>query len=231
MATSGTRTWTLDFDELVDHALAIAGGQPSDAHTLRLAKRAFNLLTLDLGNRGVNLWQVSSTTVTLVAGTATYTLDASVLDVLDVAFRDDDSGADLDVLMQRMSRSEYASIYEKADTGKPVAYYVQRLYDAPTITVWPVPDSDNAEELRVDFYRRTEDVTAFSENLGVPSRFLPAIVQGMAFMLAQVRPDVVDAARRAEIKAEYESTLLRAQQEDRERVPTIVLPDTSGYWR
>lgn len=231
MATSGTRTFTLDFDELTDQAIAIAGGQPADAHMMRLARRAFNLMTLDWANRGVNLWQVDSTTVSLVAGTATYSLGEDVLDVMDVSFRDNDSGDDLDTLMGRISRSDYAALVDKAMAGRPTTYMVQRLSTGPTLTVWPVPDSDNAETLSVWRVRRIEDVTAFSQNAAVPSRFLPAAVAGMAHYMAQVRPASVDMNRRQELEAAYERILLRAMHDDRERVPTYVRPDLSGYWR
>lgn len=231
MATSGTRTFTLDFDELTDQAIAIAGGQPADAHTMRLARRAFNLMTLDWANRGVNLWQVDSTTVSLVAGTATYSLGEDVLDVMDVSFRDDDTGDDLDTLMGRISRSDYAALVDKAMTGRPTTYFIQRLSTGPTLTVWPVPDSDNAETLSVWRVRRIEDITGFSQNAAVPSRFLPAAVAGMAHFIAQVRPASVDMNRRQELEAAYERILLRAMHDDRERVPTYVRPDLSGYWR
>lgn len=231
MATSGTRVFTLDFDELTDQAIAIAGGQPADAHTMRLARRAFNLMTLDWSNRGVNLWQVDTTTVTLVAGTATYSLGEDVLDVMDVSFRDDDTGDDLDTLMGRISRSDYAALVDKSMAGRPTTYFIQRLSTGPTLTVWPVPDSDNAETLSVWRVRRIEDITGFSQNAAVPSRFLPAAVAGLAHFIAQVRPASVDMNRRQELESAYERILLRAMHDDRERVPTYVRPDLSGYWR
>lgn len=231
MATSGTRTFTLDFDEITDQAIAIAGGQPADAHTMRLAKRAFNLMTLDWFNRGVNLWQVDTTTVTLVDGTATYSLGEDVLDVLDVSYRDDTTGRDIDTLLGRISRADYTALADKAQSGRPSTYYVQRLSTGPTLTVWPVPDSTSAEELFIQRVRRTEDVTGFAQNAAVPSRFLPAAVAGMAHYIAQGRAAAVAMDRRQELEAAYERTLQRAMHEDRERVPTYVKPDLSGYWR
>lgn len=221
----------MDFDEITDQALAIAGGGPTDAQSMRVARRAFNLLTLDLGNRGVNLWQEYETTQTLVAATADYTLGADVLDVLDVSFRDDTSGSDIDTLMGRLSASDYAAITDKALAGRPTSYRVRRTVTGPVLTVWPVPDSTTAEELSIRCFRRTEDVGSFAENVAMPARFLPAIVAGMAHEMAQARAHVVDPARRQELKADYEAKLGRAMAEDRERVPTVIMPDMSPYYR
>ena len=99
------------------------------------------------------------------------------------------------------------------------------------MTVWPVPDSTSAETLSIRCFRRTEDVNSFAENVAMPARFLPAIVAGMAHEIAQARANVIDPARRQELKADYEAKLGRAMAEDRERVPTVILPDMSPYYR
>ena len=231
MGTSGTRTFNLDFDEIYTQAVAIAGGEPADGSTVRLAKRAFNLMTMDWSNRGLNLWQLDQAVIPIVAGQAAYVLDEDVLDVLDVSFRDDSTGRDLDTLLGRISWSDYAGLVDKAQVGRPSTYYVQRLYTGPVLTIWPVPDANDAKELFVWRIRRTEDQGTFGQDAAVPSRFLPAAVTGLAYHIAQTRPASVDGARRGEIKAAYEADLARAMADDRERTPTYVMPDLSAYWR
>ena len=51
------------------------------------ARRSINLELSTWANRGVNLWKVELITVPLVQGVATYTLDASVISMLDVYVR------------------------------------------------------------------------------------------------------------------------------------------------
>lgn len=230
MATSGTRTFTLDFDEAVSQAVAIAGGEPTDAFLYRFAKRAANLVLLDWQARGNGLWNLTSTTAVLSASVGSYSLPADCVDVTEVMFRDDSSGDDIDTVLGRLSRSEYAMLSDKATAGRPSSFFVDRQASAQTLYVWPVPDTDNAEELFYWYIRRTEDVTAYTENVGIPDRFLMPFVYGMAFQLAQIRP-ALDGARRAEIERLYEASLSRAMSEDRERVPTRLVPDLSAYSR
>ena len=64
----------------------------------------------------------------------------------------------------------------------------------------------------------------------MPDRFLPAFVAGVAYELGKVRP-TVDGGKLQYLKQEYMDLLMRAQNEDRERVPTRIYPDLSGYWR
>lgn len=230
MATSGVRTFSMDFAEIVDDAIDMTGGQPADASLYRYARRAANRVLIDWSNRSLNLWQMTATTAVLSAGTASYSLPDDCLDVTEVLYRDDSTGTDIDTTIGRLSRSEYANLSDKAQAGRPSTFTVFREVDGPRIVVWPVPDSTTAEALYLWYIRRNEDVASAAENIAVPDRFLPAFVAGIAAELAKVRPNI-DAARRQEIKADYEVLLQRAQNEDRERVPNRILPDLSGYWR
>lgn len=230
MTTSGTRVFSMDFDQIVSQAIAIAGGEPADAYLFKYARNAANLLLLDFQSRGNGLWNLTSTTAVLSASVGSYSLPADCVDVTEVMFRDDSSGDDIDTVLGRLSRSEYAMLSDKATAGRPSSFFVDRQASAQTLYVWPVPDTDNAEELFYWYIRRTEDVTAYTENVGIPDRFLMPFVYGMAFQLAQIRP-ALDGNRRAEIERLYEASLSRAMSEDRERVPTRLVPDLSAYSR
>lgn len=230
MTTSGTRVFTMDFDELTSQAIAITGGEPSDGFLFKYARRAANLIFLDWQGRGLGLWSMTSTTAVLSVSVGSYSLPADSIDVTEVMFRDDTSGSNVDTVLGRLSRSEYAMLSSKDQAGRPSSFFVDRQASANTLYLWPVPDSDSAESLFYWYIRRTEDVTAYTETLGVPDRFLMAFVYGLAFHLAQMRPGM-DANRRQEIKAEYETYLNRALNDDRERVPSRLVPDLSSYSR
>lgn len=192
--------------------------------------RAANLLLLDFQSRGNGLFNYTSTTAVLSLSVGSYSLPADCIDVTEVMFRDDSSGSDIDTVLGRLSRSEYAMLSDKAQSGRPSSFFVDRQAASTTLYVWPVPDSDNTEELFYWYIRRTEDVTGFTENVGIPDRFLMPFIYGMAFQIAQIRP-AIDGARRAEIERLYEASLSRAMSEDRERVPTRLVPDLSAYYR
>lgn len=217
----------MDFDQITDTAIAIAGGEPTDAALHKHARRAANLVLIDWTNRGTNLWQLTETTLTLSAGVATYTLAADVMDLTEASYRD---STGVDTMLGRISRSEYAALSDKDQSGRPSTFLVLRERDQPLLRLWPVPDTSYDETLYYWYIRRNEDVTSHGENVGVPSRYLPAFVQFMAYQIACLRPGV-DPQRRQEIKAEAETLLQRAMRDDRERVPSRFYPDLSAYSR
>lgn len=231
MTTSGLRTWTLDLAEIMDDAIAMTGGEPGDAFLHRYGRRAANRILMDWSNRSLNLWQCVSTTMVLSAGVASYALPDDCLDVTEVQFRDTtDPSAPVDLTMGRLSRSEYASLSNKQQQGRPSSYVVLREVGAPELIVWPAPDTASADTLYYWYIQRTEDVTSAAENIAIPDRFLPAFVAGMAYELGKIRP-TVDGGRLSYLKQEYMDTLMRAQNEDRERVPTRFYADLSAYYR
>jgi hypothetical protein len=214
----------------MDDAIAMTGGEPGDAFLHKYGRRAANRILTDWANRSLNLWQMVSTTMVLSAGVSTYALPDDCLDVTEVQFRDDSSGDNVDLTMGRLSRSEYASLSNKETEGRPSSYVVLRELDNARIIVWPTPDTSSAEALYYWYIQKNQDVTSAAENIGVPDRFLPAFVAGMAYELGKVRP-TVDGGKLQYLKQEYMDLLMRAQNEDRERVPTRIYPDLSGYWR
>lgn len=230
MSASGLRTFTMDFAEIMDDAIAMTGGEPADAWLHRYGRRAANRILADWANRSLNLWQMVSTTMVLSAGVSTYSLPDDCLDVTEVQYRDDSSGDDIDLTMGRLSRSEYAALSNKATEGRPSSYVVLRELDNARLIVWPTPDTASAESLYYWYIQKNQDVTSAAENIGIPERFLPAFVAGMAYELGKVRP-TVDGGKLAYLQQEYEGLLVRAQNEDRERVPTRITGDFSAYWR
>ena len=75
MATSGTKTWTLYVDEVIDESLSRIGSDPITGKEASSARRTLNIMMRDWGNRGVQLWTINETTQTVTEGTANYTLD------------------------------------------------------------------------------------------------------------------------------------------------------------
>lgn len=230
MTASGLRTFDMDFAEIMDDAIAMTGGEPADAFLHRYGRRAANRVLTDWSNRSLNLWQMTATTMVLSAGVSTYSLPADCIDVTEVQFRDDSSGLNVDLTMGRLSRSEYAALSNKEQQGRPSSYVVLRDLGGARIVVWPPPDTSSAESLYYWYIQKNQDVTSAAETIGIPERFLPAFVAGMAYELGKVRP-TVDGGKLSYLKQEYEGLLIRAQNEDRERVPTRAYGDFSRYWR
>ena len=65
MATSGTYNFNLDIDEVIQEATEMIGGEETLGHTPASARRSINLMLNDWQNRGISLWSVNTTTVTV----------------------------------------------------------------------------------------------------------------------------------------------------------------------
>jgi hypothetical protein len=214
MTTSGSRDFNLDVAEAIEEAYERVGVEMRTGYDAKTARRSMNLMFAEWANRGLNLWTVTQTTTALTQGTATYTLAADVIDILDMTLRRD--GTDFE--MERISRSNYLDFPNKTDQGRPSQFYFDRQI-SPVITLWQTPD--NSTDLLVYYYvRRIEDVNTLTNTTGIPFRFFPCMVAGLAYYLAIKRaPERVQM-----MKAIYEEEFQRAAEEDRDRVPLRLQP-------
>ena len=87
MATSGSTDFELDVSDYIEEAFERCGMSVRTGYDLTTAKRSLNLLFADWANRGLNRWTIEQSTVSLVAGTNSYNLDADTIDVLSAVIR------------------------------------------------------------------------------------------------------------------------------------------------
>ena len=115
----------------------------------------------------------------------------------------------------------------KSQTGRPTQYAIKRNVDKPTVFLYPIPNN-STEILTIEAIRQIEDVNkSAGQNADIPKRFLPCLTYGLAYYLSQKRPGV-DNTRIALLKTEYEETLKRAMEEDKERASIYFKPKL-GY--
>ena len=82
MATSGTTSFDLTIEEIIAESYERCGLYVRSGYDLKTSRRSLNLLFSDWGNRGIHLWKVSLNEISLVAGTAQYSVNTAVSDVL-----------------------------------------------------------------------------------------------------------------------------------------------------
>lgn len=223
MATSGTATFNLDINEIVEEAYERAGlGRAFSGSDYRTARRSLNLLAQDFANRGINLWTVEEATLSLTDGTATYTLPADTVSILDHSIREGTGTNQSDLAISRMSLGEFAGITSKNTTGRPVKMYIERLVSAPKVTFWPVPNSNNYTLVYYRVRRIEDSVSGSVTQYDAPTRFLPAIVSGLAYQLALKNPSVME--RITLLKQVYEEDFNLAATEDRDRSDFRIIP-------
>ena len=225
MATTTTHNFNLDLNLLVEEAFERCGAELRTGYDLRTATRSLNLLTIEWANRGINLWTVEEGTIPLVAGTATYDLPATTIDLMSQVIRTGTGETQSDIAISRVSNPTYASIPSKNNTGRPIQVYIDRQTNNPKITLWPIPDSTDTYTFVYWMLKRIDDAGTGVNTQHVPFRFLPCLVAGLAYYLSVKIPEAGD--RTQFLKQEYEEQWLLASTEDREKATEIITPRNS----
>lgn len=223
MAVSGTYNFNLDIDEVIQEATEMIGGESTLGHEPASARRSINLMLKDWQNRGVMLWTTSTSSFTVTASTASYSLDSSTIDALEVVYSKDNT----DTQLERITSEEYLLIPNKTQTGRPSQYSIRRERDNPVLRLWPLPDN-SSDSVKLEIFRELQDINkSATQNADIPKRFLPCLTMGLAYYMSMKRP-LVAPDRIQMLKANYEELLMRAMEEDRQRASMHIVPKL-GY--
>ena len=224
MATSGTTSFNLSIDDLVEEAYERIGMRINSGYDIKSARRSLNILFSEWGNRGVHLWKVELDQVALVQGQANYTVNTDVSDVLE-AYISSTSGTPgtttNDLSLSKIDRSTYAALPNKGTQGQPSQYYVDRQ-TTPVIYLYQTPDLSTYTYLKYYVIKRIEDSGAYTNTADVAYRFIPCMCAGLAYYLAIKR-----SPQRAELlKLAYEDEMKRALDEDGSRTSLYISPQS-----
>ena len=233
MATSGTTSFNLEIDEIIEEAYERAGvGGSRTGYHLKSARRSLNILFSEWGNRGVHLWEVKQATIPLVQGQAEYSFTTDPInfpndinDVLEAYVRDNTTAtAPVDTTLSKIDRSDYAALPNKLSQGTPSQYYVQRTVN-PSVFLYLTPGSSfSGANYQLKFYyiARIEDAGAYTNTADVAYRFIPCMISGLAYYLSmKVSPEMTQ-----NLKLIYEDELQRALTEDGQRTSLFISPQT-----
>ena len=213
---------TPDMPEIFEEAFERAGLEMRTGYDLKTARRSLNLLTLEWQNRGLNLFTIEAGTLAVTAGTATYTLPADTIDIIEHQIRTGTGTSQVDTALERVSVATYAQQTNKNTQGRPTQIYVQRLPTETKVTLWPVPDNTTTYTIS---YFRLKGIDGLSSGVGstvtsVPPRFVPCLVAGMAYYLAMKKNPQMAAS----LKQEYEFQFQLAAGEDEETASIRFVP-------
>lgn len=228
MTTSGTTTSNLDILDIIEEAYEMVGVEAHAGYDLRTARRSLDLLIKEWGNRGINMWTLKQFVVPVVATdySLVIVLPADTIDILDAAWRTGEGVAQRDSQLTRFGGSMWAQVANKNETGTPSQFYVHRLVP-PQLRLWPVPAENGTF---VGWGLRTmEDTGRYTNTMDIPSRFLPALVTGLAYFMAIKTPSAM--SRVPMLQQEYERQYGLAAEEDRDRSSLYLTPDLSSYNR
>ena len=243
MANTTSNTVTFDktfaIDEIVEEAYQRIGINQLDGYQIKSARRSLNIMFQEWGNRGLHYWELDETNIDLIEnqnqyvfyrastdGTSATTTPTNGVygmdDVLEATYRTDRTqSSQQDIALTKISRSTYSGISNKLSTGQPTQYYVQRLIDRVNIFVYPTHNSTAASrDMHLYYVKRIQDAGDYTNATDVPYRFVPCMVSGLSFYLAQKsKPELVQ-----QMKLLYEDELNRALIEDGSSTSTHITP-------
>jgi len=231
MTTTGTATFDLDINTLVEEAFERCGVELRTGYDLKTARRSLNLLSIEWANRGINLWTIEQGSIAMVQGTIAYNLPVDTIDLLDQVIRTQTGVNQSDITINRISASTYSTIPNKNAQGRPIQVWINRQsgatepitgVDYPQINVWPAPNQSSYYTFVYWRLRRIQDAGTGITTQDIPFRFLPALVAGLAYYLSMKIPEALP--RMEMLKAAYEEQWALASQEDREKASLRLVP-------
>ena len=214
MATSGTTTFDLSVDEIIEEAYERCGIELRTGYDLETARRSLNLMIAEWANRGLNQWLIVKNNFTVTEGTNYVDLGTDVIDITSAVIQRDNT----DFQLERISRSDFLYTPEKADKAKPTQFFLER-HITPRIYLYPTPE--NSTDV-VYYYAltRMQDVGDYTNTMQTVFRFLPCMTAGLAYYIAIKRaPDRVQM-----LKQIYDEEFDRAAFEDIDSVSSKFVP-------
>lgn len=196
MATSGSTTWQLTRNQIIEAAMrkiqALAKGQTPDAEDYANATIALNGLTAQYQTLGMPLWKRTEYALTLVSGQSSYTIGISQsintvfpLKMNQAILRDTSSGAQIDV--QILSVYDFNLLPQNSQgTGEPVNITYQPFINYGVVKVWPTPDATTAanKTLALVYQAPVEDFINSTDTPDFPKEWHNALIYGLAVLIA-----------------------------------------------
>jgi len=225
MALSGTSTFTLTVNDVIQEAYDRIGGDPILGYDVRSARRSMNIMFSDWANRGYNQWTVEYKTLAVTTGTTEYTLDYDTVDIINANIQISNGS---EYAMTALGLNDYAAISNKTTQSRPTQYYLQRL-NTPVLKIYPAPD----QNYTLTYYRmrKIEDITASTvsgveQNIDVPFRAFECMCAGLAYYLSKKRVGIAAATQQI-LKVDYEEAYQRLVAGD-DTPSTRIIPATGN---
>ena len=218
MATSGTKTFSLDSAAVMEEAYELAGLELRTGYDAVTARRSMNIMFSDWANRGVNVWTIAQVSLTMIEGQNNYPLNAYDIDIIDAVIRKTIGSTVTDFQLSSIGRDEYLNIPTKSTKARPTEYFLDRQA-TPVLYVWPAPE--NSTDVFVsNRIQRMDDINASVNDPDLPSRFIAPMVSGLAFYIAVKK----NPERVALLKPMYEEDFARAIAGDQGRASLHLVP-------
>lgn len=209
-----------------DAGLIQDGGNPTSEQYAKGLHRLNDLIAL-WQTRGLKVWLQEERTLTLVAGTTTYTVTGSnserAMRVLEGWYQDASANK---TPLTPLSREEYSRISPVTTSGIPNHYWADKSATSLVVSLWPVPSSTAAAgSVRLVVQRKATTIVSVTDTTAFPSEWFIALRWGLADELCTGQPQAIMA--RCAKKA---ATFLAALEDwDVEDADTRFIPSHEGH--
>ena len=160
--TTGTTSFNLDLNNLVEDAFERCGKELRSGYDLRTARRSLNIMTAEWANRGINMWTIEPGQITLNANQIMYPLPVNTIDLLDTVTRTGSGSTQQDININRISESTYLTIPNKNATGRPIQVWINRQSGQTAATTITLAQTLTATDTTAD------NTIALSSTVGLP---------------------------------------------------------------
>jgi hypothetical protein len=212
-------------DAYFDAGLLQIGESPDSEQIVMGMRKLTDLINL-WQTQGLKLWLNVDTSITLTAGTGTYTLGPAgtvamtrPLRVLDAYYLSSD-------LIRRplvpLAWSEYVRLSQVTQTGQINSYFVDKQQSVLSVFFWQIPDSTAAAgTAHLLLQTQVTNFTGVTDTMNFPIEWRIALRWGLADELATGQPQAI--MDRCQNRANtYRTTL---EEWDVEDAPTRFAPD------
>jgi hypothetical protein len=135
MATTGTSTFNLDVNDLIEEAFERCGLELRTGYDFRTARRSMNLLCIEWANRGINLWTIEQGQIVMQTGQAIYPLPVDTIDLMDMVIRQNNGTSNqMDINISRIAEPTYMSLPNKLAQGRPIQVWINRQSGQSNVT-------------------------------------------------------------------------------------------------
>lgn len=240
MATSGTTTYALTRDQVIQFALRKIGvlelGVTANATEVTNAAQALDMMIKSWVTKGIKLWTLQQVIVPLTASTSSYVIGptgasptpAVIADkpmkLMQAWLRNTVATPDSDIPLQILSQEEYNTFGSKYSTGTPNAVHLQVGRDTSTVYTYLTPDTTAVTnyDLYLQTQRLIQDAGTSAQNLDFPAEWLYALGWNLA---AELSTDYgVDAERIIYIEQKAAKFLTEVEDFDTEYTSIFFSP-------
>jgi hypothetical protein len=134
-----------------------------------------------------------------------------------------------DIPMTPINRDTWMALPDKDRQSHPCVNWFYEKKLSPQVTLWPVPDNDY-DHLTIMRHRQIQDIGTLSQQIEIRAQWLEDITWQLSLRLAFELPGV-DPARLEMVKTMADGSLLEAELDENDRMPSSIQPRITPYTR